>query len=122
MIVPGDLEEAAELLRVLGHGVRLALLTSLIGGERSVGEIEGETAVGQPGLSQQLGVLRKAGLVLTRREAKLVYYRIDHDRIALVSGLLDRFAGTAAAPKRERERQFASGGTAATFVRMEAQR
>ncbi len=113
-----DLEEIAELLRVLGHGVRLALLTNIIAGERSVGEIEAQTRVGQPALSQQLGILRKAGLVLTRREAKLVYYRIDHNRIALVSGLLDRFALTAAIPKRTSDAHFFSGGTAATFARV----
>jgi DNA-binding transcriptional ArsR family regulator len=118
MTAPADLEEQAELLRVLGHGVRLALLTSLISGERSVGEIETQTSVGQPALSQQLGILRKAGLVLTRREAKLVFYRIDHARIALVSGLLDRFAGTVTLPKRRADDLFLHGSTAATFARV----
>ncbi|WP_454886362.1 ArsR/SmtB family transcription factor [Sphingomonas oryzagri] len=118
MTAPADLEETAELLRVLGHGVRLSLLTSLIAGERSVGEIETQTGVGQPALSQQLGVLRKAGLVLTRREAKLVFYRIDHPRIALVSGLLDTFAGTLTVPKRLGDDRFSRGGTAATFARV----
>jgi DNA-binding transcriptional ArsR family regulator len=113
-----DLEDIAELLRVLGHGVRLALLMNLVAGERSVGEIEAHTGVGQPALSQQLGILRKAGLVLTRREAKLVYYRIAHARVALASGLLDRFAGTAASPKHTPDAHFSNSGTAATFARV----
>ena len=68
-----DLEAAADLLRALAHPVRLSLLRTLIDGERSVGEIEQLANVVQPGLSQQLGVLRKADLVHTRREACLLY-------------------------------------------------
>ena len=117
-----DLEATAELLRVLGHGVRLALLNSLASGERSVGDIEAQTGVGQPALSQQLGILRKAGLVTTRREAKLVYYSVDRARIAQVSLLLDTFAGAGAgvgaAPRRVRNDHFSEGGTAATFARI----
>ena len=62
-----DTEQAAELLRALAHPVRLTILGSLRGCERAVGEIEAITGIGQPGLSQQLAVLRKANLVLTRR-------------------------------------------------------
>ena len=62
-----DIDANAELLRVLGHGVRLTLLTAIIDRERAVGDLEAATGVAQPMLSQQLGVLRKAGLVETRR-------------------------------------------------------
>src|SRR3546814_4360803 len=84
---------AAALLRVLGHGVRLRLMTALVEGERSVGDLETVTGTGQPMLSQQLGILRKAALVKTRREAKHVFYRLDRDRMRDVSTLIDRFAG-----------------------------
>ena len=46
------------------------------------------TGISQPGLSQQLGVLRKAGLVETRKEAKLVYYSIATGQIATVTAAL----------------------------------
>ena len=82
-------------------------------------DLEAATGVAQPMLSQQLGVLRKAGLVETRREAKQVFYRINHARIRDVSALLDRFAGTAAGggaalipPRRD------EGGSAAMFARI----
>src|SRR3546814_18881991 len=55
-----DLGAAAELLRALAHELRLELLRALTDGERSVGEIEKITGLTQPGLSQQLGILRKA--------------------------------------------------------------
>lgn len=110
-------EETAVLLRVLGRAVRLALRHSLATGERSVGDIETHTGVGQPALSQQLGILRKAALVATRRDAKLVYYSLDRARIAQVGRLLDSFAA-AAPPRHHRQDPFAEAGTAATFVRI----
>lgn len=114
-----DLEAAAELLRALAHGVRLALLRALIGGEQSVGQIEQVTGVTQPALSQQLGILRKADLVHTRREAKQVFYRINQGRIAEVSALLDAFVGTVAASREKAAAdRIHPGGGAAMFARV----
>lgn len=114
-----DLEASAELLHALAHGVRLALLRALTDAEHSVGEIEQITGIVQPGLSQQLGVLRKADLVTTRREAKLVFYSINRDRIAQVSALLNAFAGTVALPANEAAaRMRASSSGAAMFARV----
>lgn len=75
-------DDLIEALKALAHPVRWRILTALIGRERNVGEIEAATGIGQPGLSQQLGVLRKAGLVETRKEAKLVFYAVASDQIA----------------------------------------
>lgn len=97
----GDLEAAAELLKALAHVTRLAVLRALVDGERSVGDLEQASGIGQPALSQQLAVLRKADLVDTRREHKLVFYRINHDRLRDVSALLDSFAGTVAVSREE---------------------
>lgn len=114
-----DLEAAAELLRALAHSVRLSLLRALVDGERSVGEIDQLTGVGQPGLSQQLGILRKAELVQTRREAKLVFYRINQARIGEVSALLGAFAGTVAVAREDAMvARMRLGGGAAMFARM----
>lgn len=113
-----DLDQAAELLRALAHGVRLTLLRTLIAGERSVGEVEQLTGIGQPGLSQQLGVLRKAELVHTRKDAKLVFYRINQQRIAEVSALLDAFAGTIAVARDQARDRVRAGGGAAMFAKV----
>lgn len=87
-----------EELKALAHPLRLRMLESLREGERNVGEIEDATGIGQPALSQQLGVLRKAGLVETRKEAKLVYYRLAEDQIGkladLIGGLVPDSAAT----------------------------
>lgn len=113
-------EEGAELLRVLGHAVRLTLLAAIVEGERAVGEIEALTGVVQPLLSQQLGVLRKAELVETRRDAKQVFYRLNRERIRSVGALLDRIVGTdAPSPGIPPAQAAKTGGSAAMFARVE---
>lgn len=74
-------EPPIDILKALAHPARFAILAALVGQERNVGEIESTTGISQPGLSQQLSVLRQAGLVTSRREAKLVFYNLAHDVI-----------------------------------------
>ncbi len=87
-----------ESLKALAHPLRLRILGALAAGERNVGEIEQVTGIGQPGLSQQLGVLRKAELVDTRKEAKLVFYAIAPDAIGAVTTALGALTPGSAAP------------------------
>jgi DNA-binding transcriptional ArsR family regulator len=82
-------EEQAELLRDLGHPMRLSILKELTWDERSVGDIAERTGLGLSVLSQQLAVLRKAALVFSRREAKQVFYTIDADQMKLARAILD---------------------------------
>ena len=85
MMAEDDLIEA---LKALAHPLRFRILSALAAGERNVGEIEQVTGIAQPGLSQQLGVLRKAGLVETRKEAKLVFYAVAAEAIETVTAAL----------------------------------
>lgn len=75
-----------EIFRALAHEVRLKLLVALGEGELTVSDLERRAGVAQPGLSQQLAVLRSANLLLTRRQGKAVYYRIN---IAVVGSLAE---------------------------------
>ncbi len=70
----GDLIES---LKALSHPARFAIVRALAERERNVGEIEQATDVIQPALSQQLAILRSAGLVDARREAKQVFYSLN---------------------------------------------
>lgn len=89
----GTAEAVAERLRILAQPTRLMILSLLRGGERSVGDIEKALQLKQPGLSQQLGELRQAEMVATRREAKLIYYRLADERIELLVSVLERVLG-----------------------------
>lgn len=75
-------DEVAGLLKTLSHPARLMLVCALVEGEFSVGELEDQIGVGQPALSQQLGVLRDAEIVETRREAKQIFYRLTDAKAA----------------------------------------
>jgi ArsR family transcriptional regulator len=72
----GAADRAQALLKALSNRDRLMLLCQLVEGERNVGELEASVGIAQPTLSQQLSVLRREGMVATRREGKQIYYRI----------------------------------------------
>src|SRR5690625_6511564 len=74
-------KEASTLLSRLANPDRLMILCLLVEGEKNVTEIGKEGGIQQPTLSQQLTVLRKDDLVATRREGKVVYYRIANQDI-----------------------------------------
>eukprot|EP00456_Euglypha_rotunda_P041497 TRINITY_DN32211_c0_g1_i11.p1 TRINITY_DN32211_c0_g1~~TRINITY_DN32211_c0_g1_i11.p1 ORF type:complete len:134 (+),score=21.45 TRINITY_DN32211_c0_g1_i11:158-559(+) len=76
-------DKAVERLRVYAQPQRLMILSYLLRGERTVGEIETATSISQPALSQQLAELRRGDVVKTRREAKQVYYDLADERVAL---------------------------------------
>lgn|SRR5690625_2274789 len=80
--------DADRLLKALANPDRLLLLCQLSQGELNVGELEHVVGIHQPTLSQQLGVLRREGLVATRREGKQIYYRIRSDEALAVIGTL----------------------------------
>ena len=80
--------EACAMLRGLAHGDRLLLLCQLSREELSVSEIEARLGIRQPSLSQQLGVLRRDGLVASRRDGRRIYYRIADPRALAILQLL----------------------------------
>jgi ArsR family transcriptional regulator, virulence genes transcriptional regulator len=67
---------AAALLAELANPRRLMILCELAQGERSVGALVEAVGLQQAALSQHLARLRGAGLVATRREAQMVFYRL----------------------------------------------
>ena len=69
-------ELKADLFRALSHPARIRILEVLADGERSVGDIAPLVGIEASHLSQQLGVLRRASLVTTRREGSSVFYAI----------------------------------------------
>lgn len=72
----------AEFFKTLGHPVRIRVLELLSDREHSVGELLDEVEIEPSNLSQQLAVLRRAGLVGTRKEGSTVYYALVSPQIA----------------------------------------
>lgn len=82
--------EAAALLKALSNENRLMILCTLADGELSVSELNDRITMSQSALSQQLAVLRREGLVQTRREAQTIYYSLARSNAAAVIEALRR--------------------------------
>lgn len=67
-------EVKAELFKALAHPARIRALEVLCEGERSVSDLQPLVGIESSHLSQQLGILRRAGLVTTRKEGASVIY------------------------------------------------
>lgn len=86
---------ATAALRVLANPDRLLLLCHIAQGEHCVSELEAALDIRQPTLSQQLGVLRRKGLVTTSKKGKYVYYTVaDHSVLTLIGTLYDLYCKT----------------------------
>ncbi|MEU3601094.1 metalloregulator ArsR/SmtB family transcription factor [Streptomyces sp. NPDC006798] len=72
----------AEFFKTLGHPVRIRVLELLSEREHAVSELLPEIGVEAAALSQQLAVLRRARLVVTRREGSTVIYALASPEVA----------------------------------------
>lgn len=75
-------EIKADLFRSLAHPARIRVLELLVEGERSVGDMQPLVGIESSHLSQQLGILRRAGLVTTRKDGSSVFYAIRDPELA----------------------------------------
>ena len=66
--------KVSALMKVLSNEHRLMILCLLVEQERSVGDMARALDMRQAALSQQLALLRKDGLVNTRRDAQTIFY------------------------------------------------
>ncbi len=72
----------AEFFKTLGHPVRIRVLELLSEREYTVAEMLAEIGVEAANLSQQLAILRRAGLVTARREGLSVTYQTTTPEVA----------------------------------------
>ncbi|MBW9214750.1 metalloregulator ArsR/SmtB family transcription factor [Mumia sp. zg.B53] len=70
-------QSEAELFRTLGHPVRIRVLEILQDGPTPVRSLLTELGIEPSNLSQQLAVLRRAGLVQSAREGTTVTYELS---------------------------------------------
>jgi ArsR family transcriptional regulator len=73
------------LFQALGDSTRLRILGLLLAGEICVCDIHETLRISQPKASRHLAYLRKAGLVVTRREGLWVHYRLADTSDAILS-------------------------------------
>jgi DNA-binding transcriptional ArsR family regulator len=71
----------ADFFKTLAHPARIRVLELLRDGERSVGELIPEVGLEASHLSQQLGILRRADLLQSRKQGSTVRYSVTDPRI-----------------------------------------
>src|ERR1039457_2797556 len=87
-----DIQQAAQAIKVIAHPLRLKILCVLGDKEISVQDIVADVGTSQSNISQHLGILRDKGVLVTRKDANRVYYRISDLRtIKLVGMMRDLF-------------------------------
>ncbi|MBY6127698.1 metalloregulator ArsR/SmtB family transcription factor [Qipengyuania aquimaris] len=79
---------ATALLKSMANESRLLILCQLSQAEMSVGELAEVVPLSQSALSQHLSLLRREGLVKTRRSSQFVYYSLDSEDVQAVIGTL----------------------------------
>ncbi len=69
--------DAAQLLKALANDHRLMILCALAENEASVTQLNARIELSQSALSQHLALLRRDGLVKTRRESQTIFYSLE---------------------------------------------
>ncbi|ALP39694.1 ArsR/SmtB family transcription factor [Aeromonas schubertii] len=83
-------EAAATLLKALAHPERLLVLCQLLEGEKGAGELLAHSRLGQSAFSQQLAVLRRCGLIHSRKVSQQIYYSLRSEAVSDVLAALAR--------------------------------
>jgi NAD-dependent dihydropyrimidine dehydrogenase PreA subunit/DNA-binding transcriptional ArsR family regulator len=107
-----DFVASARVLKALAHPVRLQLLDCLRQESRVVCTLVGETRRRQPYVSQQLAVLRAAGVVRAEKHGLTVHYRLCDERLGTVLDTIRALAMTQgnAPPVAPRVNEYRYGG------------
>lgn len=83
----GEFDCTARALKAMSHPLRLKILCILGEQEVSVQNIVDRAGSSQSNISQHLAILRENGLLVTRKEANRIYYRVGDARILQIIGL-----------------------------------
>lgn len=87
---------ADTVFKALGNPARLAIVRSLMGGERCVCDLVEACGLGWSATSRHLDVLRRAGVVSSEKRAQKIFYR---NELACVADLITCLDGVCAPAK-----------------------
>ena len=82
------IETAARALKSIAHPLRLKILCVVGDQEVCVQEIVDAVGTSQSNISQHLAILREKDVLLTRKDANRVYYRIGDARTLQLIGMM----------------------------------
>ncbi len=90
----------AQLFKILTHPARLAILNILREGEHCVCHMEAHLGLRQAYLSQQIAVLREAGLITDRRDGWNIFYHVVDPNIYTVLDAIQALVVSANIPQQ----------------------
>ncbi len=93
MIEPQNRQRIAEVLKALGHPLRLQIVEALVSGPLNVRELEQRLEAPQAILSQQLKVLRLNGVVEARRSNGFQFYSLFNPHLVQLMQCLQKCQG-----------------------------
>ncbi|MBP2627605.1 MAG: transcriptional regulator, ArsR family [Firmicutes bacterium] len=80
----------SEFFKTLSHPVRIKILHCLEKGELCVCDIIEELDIEQSNLSQHLGMMKKQGIIDSRKDGQKVIYRIVYQSVMDVVGAAEK--------------------------------
>ena len=83
-----ELLEKAELLKVLGHPERLAIILLTLDREMCVKELVEVLGISQPKVSQHVGLMKELGILSFRKEGTKVLYRTTSEVVKKIIDVL----------------------------------
>ena len=84
-----DFDVASRGLKAMGHPLRLKILCILAGAEEiSVQDLVDQVGTSQSNISQHLSILRDKRILVSRKDANKVYYRIGDPNILQLMGIM----------------------------------
>ena len=85
------LEMGASMLRAMAHPMRIAVMDLLTTNKRlSVTEIYEKMNIEQASASHHLNILKNKGILESKREGKMIFYSLKHDKLMEIMNSLDR--------------------------------
>lgn len=85
--VPAD----SSVFAAIASDTRRALLDALCQGELPVGDLVARLEMSQPAVSQQLNILKEAGLVAERSQGRFRFYRLQPEPLLAVVQWMERY-------------------------------
>lgn len=86
-----SLRKVALVLRAISHPLRKQLL-HILGSEKEmiVTDLYSQLNIDQATVSQHLAILRRAGVLQTRKQGKFIYYSINSQKVSAINALVNQ--------------------------------
>ncbi len=83
-----DYEKESEMLKALGHPVRLKMVEGLMKNECNVNKIVDVMQIPQSTASQHLGILKNRGILVARKEGVKTCYKVVDEKVLQIVKIL----------------------------------